>query len=133
MIQVHGPGAITSDGPCELCVAGGSLQLLSLDDETDGTAAVETLATLVVEENSSHEIVVRQDKTGWRENVPLNEWQEQHLDEMSSKVLHIPVDDFEPFNGDFWGRDQDNVRRQASNTLAEFPMASFVRLRKTWC
>ena len=104
VIQVHGPGAITSDGPWQLCVDGGSQQLVSLDDETDATAAVETLATLVVEQDSSSEIVVRKDKTGCDQKVRLNAWQDLHRHEMESKFLEIPVENFEAFKCDFFGQ-----------------------------
>ena len=64
VVTLHGPGAITSDGPWELSVENDRQALLSLDGKIDATEYLGTLATLVLEVDSNNEIVVLRDRNG---------------------------------------------------------------------
>ena len=70
VITLHGPGAITSDGPWELSVADDRQVLMSLDGQIDATEYMGTLATLVLEVDSNNEIVVLRDRTGSEPKEP---------------------------------------------------------------
>ena len=102
VITLHGPGAITSDGPWELSVADDRQVLLSLDGQIDATEYMGTLATLVLEVDSKNEIVVLRDRTGSKPKENLDVWQKMHADVMVSKFLMVPVENFEKFQCEFF-------------------------------
>jgi hypothetical protein len=103
-IKVHGPGAVTEDGPWQLVQSENCSELVSIGCEEDDCARLgpEEVASLRAHVNGDGELMVGdRDEVDKSKYVPLHAWLEANKLNVVCKALVLPIKGYAPLKSVF--------------------------------